>query len=724
MKHTAFYARLLFAVLFACASSIAIGEDDPYEKYVKTSVDFKPVKQDKDWLLKAYPSWIFMPWYYQWTIGHDENAGVFCQSAGFNGAFIDRGNTKYLDWIDKYSLHFYMDHTAGKGDLHLWDGGNAKPHLNQIHGTGLRPKPLNAEMKTRLEGIIKADIDAVKSSPMRAAYALDDEISWGHFVHPCMWQSTDDTTAYPNWLKEIYGPNAPQRAGWIGYNDILPKLAAWDVASFDASQLMDQWTFNDSLFNNFIGELVEYANTVDPSTPCGFVGGQSPSAFGGYDYAKQMRKIQFVEAYNMGNSQSIIRSFNPKNAIPAVTSYFHVSVDDALWQVWYYLAQGNRGHIGWVEQWFNADKTPKDWIKACAPSYLEAGQKIGPLLIGAEWKHDGVAIYYSHASIQLGWIMDAQAHGKTWVNRNNDHKLGAAHQVRNAWLNMLRDEGIQFNWINYADVIQNGVPKEYKVLILPAALCLSDAEARKIKEFCESGGTVIADYMPGLWDQHGKGRINGAALDELFGVKHNPKMNVKDVFNGARLWCEVDQDANFSYKSYESFLSNKNTCLKDESGFNKAVREMGTQKVNKVGQGTAVLMNLSPQWYNAYREAGFTAAAKRAVFMNPIHTAGIQRWVQIKAAGEKEFGYELTYWNKGNRTILFAVANLSVAGSELGGGNAVGLKSETLPITLTFARQINNVKDERTSKNLDSGKEIKLDWKMNEACVISFDKQD
>ena len=77
---------------------------------------------------------------------------------------------------------------------------------------------------------------------------------------------------------------------------------------------------------------------------------------------------------------------------------------------------------------------------------------------GAEWQHDGVAIYYSHASIQLGWIMDAAAHGKTWVNRNGDDRLGSSHQGRKAWENMLRDSGLQYNFISYVDVIQNGIP--------------------------------------------------------------------------------------------------------------------------------------------------------------------------------------------------------------------------------------------------------------------------
>jgi hypothetical protein len=697
-------------------------QEDAYEKYVKTSKDFQPVKQDKAFLTKTYPSWTFMPWYYQWTIGYDDAAGAFCQSHGINGAFTDRGNAANLEWMKKFNLRFYADHSAGKGDLHIWDHF-PKDKANQVHGTGVRVQPVNAAMKTKLEGILQKSISRLKDSPVRGAYALDDEISWGTFVHPCMWQVTDDASAYQSWLKEIYGGQPPQRTGWIGYNDIMPKLADWSVASFDASQLMDQWTFNDSYWNNFLGDLVTYANSVDPDAPCGFVGGQCPNAFGGYDYAKLMRKIQYLEAYNMANVQSIIRSFNPHNAMPTVTSFFFKDVDDAVWQAWYYLAEGNRGHIGWVEKWFNDDKTPKPWLEAVAPTYKDCSQKVGPLMSGAEFKSDGVALYYSHASIQLGWILDAAAHGKTWINRNNDHKLGSSHLVRNAWCNMLRDEGIQFIWINYVDLIQNGVPAGTKVLILPAAICLSDAEARQIKAFCQAGGTVIADYLPGVWDQHGKGRANGGALDDLFGVKHDPKMTAKDVFQGdGKLWCEVNQDNHFSYKTFDDFLSS-NGSVKDASGFNKAVRAMDVVKANKVGKGSAVLMNLSPQWYNAYRAAGPAEAAKRAVFMKPIHDAGVQRWVQIKGASDKIFGYEITAWTQGNRTIVFLFANKEVSASSLGGGAAAGLSAETVPVTLAFAKEVSNVKDERAGKSLGSGKEFPLQWKMNEACVISFDNK-
>ncbi len=707
------------AATLALAGTIGWAQADPYESYILTSKDFQPVYQDKDWCYAAFPSWIYMPWTYQWTIGYDAASGNWSLEHGYNGAFLDWGNVyvggvNKLDWINQFGLRFYMDHTAAKRYLHLWDG-NQTPPYDELHGNGVRTKPVNEEMRATLQGFISTYINNVKSSPYRAAYALDDEISWGFFVHPTMWQVTDDFSAYTAWLGEIYGPGAPVRTNWITYDAVRGSLPFWRVRDFDASQLMDQWTFNDSFWNNFIGDLVEYANSIDPATPCGFVGGQAPNAFGGYDYAKIMKKVQYIEAYDLAGTNSLVRSFNPGNAIPSVTTHFYSSVDKTVWQTWYYLAHGNRGFIGWVENWFDGT-TPRPWHDQVAPTYLEAGQTIGPLVARAEWHQDGVAILYNHASIQMSWILDAEAHGSTWVNRNGDYKRGSSHLVRRAWENMLRDEGVQYDFLAYDELIRNGVPGQYKVLILPAALCLSDAEARRIRQFCAEGGTVIADYLPGLWDQHGKGRAGGGVLDDVFGVAHDPDLQAADVFQ-THLWCEVDQDQNYYYSDFESFLTNGNSCIKDASGFYKAVRDMPVINVNPYGQGTAVLMNLSPQWYNAYRCEGFAeAAAARAYFMDAIHDSGINRWVEIEGAGAAEHGYEITYWTKDERTIVMVCFNIE----NIVSSSAVGLRSGVIPITLKFYSPVEGLRDERTGAELGAGDRFDLNWKMNEALVLSY----
>jgi len=713
------WALSLLLAITLCFSGTLLAQEDPYETYVKTSKDFKRVKQDATMLWKAYPSWIYMPWYFQWSIGYDDAAGKLCQDLGINGGFTDRGDAKNLNWFNTFKLRFYCDHAAGKGDLHFADQyDSTKQGAN-------RPVMLDDATKHKLEGILSSSISQLKSSPMRCAYALDDEISWGHFVKPIVWQITSDDN-YRKWLEEIYGKGkAPANPGWISYDGLSKSIADWTLGTADASQLMDQWSFCDSWWNNLIGDLVEYSNTLDPETPCGFVGGQCPSAFGGYDYAKIMRKVQFLEAYNMSDSQSVIRSFNPGNALPTVTTFFFdkdtaKAGPDGVWQMWYYVAHGNRGHVSWVENWFDGKK-PKPYLQEIAPACLEIGKKIGPLMTKAEWIHDGVAIYYNHASIQMSWILDATAHGGTWKKRLSDPKLGTSHNVRHAWVNMLRDEGIQYSFLNYADLIQNGVPKEYKVLILPATYCLSDAEAKQIKKFVEGGGTLVADFLPGIFDQHGKGRKTGGALDALFGIKHAPELKSADLFSGGKLWVETNQDEGYEAKNARELLSvaDGGKCVK-ANDFNKAVRQMDVAKSNKVGSGTAVLMNLSPQWYNAYRDQGMAAAKKRDVFMDPVKKSGVKRWVEIEGAGDAEFRYEITYWKKEGRVLLFVTQNPEISVDSAGGGNSRDLKTAGLDITLKFGKSVSDIKDERTGKSIPAGNSIKMSWKQNEAVVLSF----
>ena len=55
-------------------------------------------------------------------------------------------------------------------------------------------------------------------------------------------------------------------------------------------------------------------------------------------------------------------------------------------------------------------------------------------------------------------MLDAEAHGKTWANRNDDFRLGTSHNVRRAWETMLADAGLRYDFLAYDEVVRNGVP--------------------------------------------------------------------------------------------------------------------------------------------------------------------------------------------------------------------------------------------------------------------------
>ena len=188
---------------------------------------------------------------------------------------------------------------------------------------------------------------------------------------------------------------------------------------------------------------------------------------------------------------------------------------------------------------------------------------------------------------------------------------------------------------------------------------------------------MIADYLPGLWDQHGKGWKGGGALDGLFGVRHDTEMTARDIFQ-QKLWVEVDQEKNYRSKDFQEFLTRDNTCIRHASGYNKAVRDMGVEFEKASGRGKASLMNLSPQWYNAYRAQGREAAGRREIFMKHVRNAGLRRWVKIEGDPAEIHGYEITYWSKDGRTVLFVCLD----------PEENGLKSREVSVHLKFTEAV------------------------------------
>jgi hypothetical protein len=713
----------MFLTYFLGAVAFLRADEDAYLRYVRTAPEYRAVKQDPAVMIGRWDTWIYMPWRYQWSIGTGDAGGEFCRRYSINGGFTDHGEGP-LEWLEKWHLRFYNDHTAGKGFLYL-SGANKQSNFKkyQRNARAIRsgvngPQPLDQALLDKLKKLVTRNVNHLKKSPMRVAYALDDEISWGAFVVPLPWRVNDDDAAYARWLDTYYGGQAPP-ARYVTPDDMLPLLGR-SLGQMDFSPLLDRLSYNDSVWANFLGALVECANQADPVTPCGYVGGQSPNIWGGNDYAKLMKKIQFIEAYDLGSAQAIVRSLSPANALPQVTTHFHSpqrGTANDIWQSWYFFAHGNRGMVGWVEGWFDGNR-PRPWLDAYRPTLKELGEVQGPKLVGARWIHDGVAIYYSHPSIQVSWCLDIQPHRATWVNRGSDDRLGTSHVVRKAWEHILTDAGIQYNFLAYDRLITAGVPEEYRVLILPACYALSDIEARRIEDFCRRGGTVIADFAAGLFDQHGKGRQRGA-LDDLFDVRHDSTETSKDFFAG-KLWVETDQDAGYYFKQYAQLFATQDCRLHD--GFAIAERRLALRQVRPVGKGKAVYLNLSPARYLQYREEGMATDEHCRVFLEPVLAAGVKPWITVTSAGKRPANLEVTYWTLKGRTLVFVVQKAATTGSSTGGGGAENLASRILPIEIELPPGFKDVVDERTGRHLGPGNKFSLEFNTTEAVFISFQR--
>jgi hypothetical protein len=164
--------------------------------------------------------------------------------------------------------------------------------------------------------------------------------------------------------------------------------------------------------------------------------------------------------------------------------------------------------IGRFHGWLAPDLRPFPAVKEILRDTQIVRDGLGDLLLQSYMQDDAIAMLYSYPSS----IIHKQENGASFGGYESAHT--AAHTL-------VRELGFQFRYTTDRIIREGGFdPKQYKLLILPRAEALSDAEATAIRTFVEQGGFVIADVRTGLFDEHCKPRSAGA-LDTLFGITRN-----------------------------------------------------------------------------------------------------------------------------------------------------------------------------------------------------------
>ena len=113
----------------------------------------------------------------------------------------------------------------------------------------------------------------------------------------------------------------------------------------------------------------------------------------------------------------------------------------------------------------------------------------------------GVALYYSMPSIIAG-ALSGEENGINWA--------------RDAWGKLIEASGLQYEFVAHEQVADGLLGRgEFKVVILPYTLALSQAEAKALRAFVRAGGTLIATRPVGVRDELGRPQRPGL-LDDLF----------------------------------------------------------------------------------------------------------------------------------------------------------------------------------------------------------------
>ena len=683
---------------------------------------------------KAWDHFVILMWQFQTDVKRDQ---AVYESLNLNGFHVDRRSDDLVAFGKEKGWPFYVDHAADKGILHL--GDNEKhPNVAKVYRKRemiARPNSLaDPATVAKLHGFLSERIAAAKGSTA-VAYAFDDEISLGHFCAPAEVDTGEHALAfYRKQLKEEYQTIDKLNAQYgtshkdfdsiapVGFNEARGQVVNGGIGKMNLSAWCDWRAAMDTLFAEVLADLTRFSNGIDPTVPAGFVGGQGPSPWGGYDWRKLCKAVQWVEAYDIGASNTILRSFWSQQR-PHMQTYFS-SKDPRrdAWFLWYYLCQGNRGVIAWPEGWIKDGKAA-DHLVALAPTFKEVQGPVSKTIIDGKLQGDGVAIYYSHPSIQVSWTLDAACHGGTWPNRSSSMDSGASTSglSRIGWVKSLQDAGVQPVFVNQDHLLAGSLGKSgIKILLLSRALCLSDAEVAAIRAFAKAGGTVIADHLCALFDEHGKARPAGA-LDDLFGVKRDL---AQGWFNGKDL-TEVNGELAVSLKAENWALDalKAHGVAVVERGLSTvgaAKGEVAGQSVALVRNGTATYLNLSAVGYVLHRG---TEQGKEwlTVVSGLLKAGGVTPRLAISAKDGAAELIETLFWGNGPRTTVCVIKNTHRAATINSFGDMKGqLGDAAVQITLDFAKPVKDLRNERTGKAMGAGKTFTDSFVPWEANVYSY----
>jgi hypothetical protein len=724
-------ASLAAAALALPAMRVESGEvDSSVGNYPVGELEPVPViRQRAEW-----KQFIILVWQWQNDVRRD---GTLYDAAGLHGFHIDRGVGE--DEKVRLSLErkfpYYVDHAAGKGILYLQK--DEQVSITRKAALQIRPHSL-ADPKTidTLKGWLRDNVGTTKKG-LVYAYAFDDEISLGAFNNPVEVDIHPLSIAwYRKWLTQRYGNITNLNASWtttfssfdevepLGFDEARKTASRPPFASWNLSRWMEWRHFMDYQFAQVLADLTRYTNKLDPAIPAGFVGGQQPSAYGGYDYALLSRAVQWMESSDLGGTNEILRSFWNRPRRVQVQTYDALAPHKKnVWLLWHRLAHGNQATIAWPEGWMRDNPAGKrelsPVIEQLAPSFREIQGRAGEFIINPDsyLETDPIGLYYSHPSIRAGWAMDSIVHGATWPKRltsMDDANLSSAH-LRLSWCKLLEDLGYQYDFISYLDVHEGRVDltKRFKVIILPQTLCLSEREARALRQFVQSGGVLIADTLCGLLTETGRGRKAGA-LDDLLGIVRDES---RGYLNGQGI-TEVDAE-NFQ-KPFPERLNAYNGALQYRS---MIVFERGTKATPGSGgegagsatvlirrkreKGGTLYLNLTPVAYAHFPyRSGKMGQAWREVIGKTVREAGLRPRVEIYSGDQQEPWMESLLWRNANRYCLAVLKNVFESADAPDSMKVIEQEPKEITIRLNLpARELRNIRTEKVFGNVSSFKD-------------------
>ena len=337
------------------------------------------------------------------------------------------------------------------------------------------------------------------------AYYLADESSLTCYgdAFDVDW-SPEALAGFRTWLEREYGSLEKLNAAWgtsfANWDTVVPMTTAEAQRHDNYAPWADHRAYMEQEFVKAFAKARDLLRQIDPDARASISGTQVPTAHNGCNWYEIDQLLDYLQPYSGGSQDPMHHLFNPNLLITGFTGY-ELTGDAAHHQQWERLFYGHRGaSIFWHYTLLNPDLAFSEQGKALAETFTRIQSGIGRMFIHSKVREDGVAIHFSMASIRGAWITDGAISAGMEDAEKSSKNFAELMKRRDAWVKELERRGLQFRFLATPQ-IKSGALKDYRVLILPYSIALSDREASEIERFMDRGGVVYGDEQTGRMDE-------------------------------------------------------------------------------------------------------------------------------------------------------------------------------------------------------------------------------
>ena len=358
------------------------------------------------------------------------------------------------------------------------------------------------------EAGVRKELDA-RVRPVAAlkpfAYYLADESSLTCYTDPfdVDW-APDALRGFRQWLQREHGSLEILNRNWgtsfASWDDVVPMTTAEARRHGNFAPWSDHRVYMDREFAKAFERALQWLREIDPEARGSISGTQVPTAHNGCDWYEIDQRLDYIQPYSGGNQDAMHYLFKPGLLITGFTGYGLVG-EQAQAEQWRRLFYGHTGaSIFWQYTLMNPDLTLSEQGKALAETFVRLQAGIGKMFQHSRVREDGVAIHFSMASIRGAWISDGTIGPDMQRPERASPAFAELMRRHDTWVKELERRGVQFRFLATPQ-IEAGELRNYKVLILPYSIALSDREAAEIEAFAARGGTVYTDEHAGHMDE-------------------------------------------------------------------------------------------------------------------------------------------------------------------------------------------------------------------------------